>query len=398
MRLEVRLLLTKLGFKRQRTADYLPIIEEQARDLYGEDADLSDRTPVGKMIHLQAQQRAEDNEQLEMVYNARFVDTSEGATLEANVKRVITRKRWIKATGEVIVNLDKGAKINIGDLFRTKYNVYFKALEAIDAVEDGNYRVDVEALEYGAIGNVEPGDISVIVNPQSGINSVTNPDAFFNGQDEETDEELQDRYYESLGKVGFRRVESIEANVLDEVEGVRAAIAIENDTNVFDKEGRPPHSVETVVLGGVDEEVAMAIFRKKGGGIRAYGSTVYTFTDNRGIVHEIGFTRATTISIFVRVYVKKSSQYPLNGDDLVIGQVVKYIGGTYDSILHHGVGMSKDVVCTKAEARVLSIDGVEDVRVEFSLDGITYEPKNVAIAFPEVAETDESKIEVLPLD
>ena len=391
-------MLTKSGFKRQRTADYLPIIEEQARDLYGEDADLSDRTPVGKMIHLQAQQRAEDNEQLEMVYNARFVDTSEGATLEANVKRVITRKRWIKATGEVIVNLDKGAKINIGDLFRTKYNVYFKALEAIDAVEDGNYRVDVEALEYGAIGNVEPGDISVIVNPQSGINSVTNPDAFFNGQDEETDEELQDRYYESLGKVGFRRVESIEANVLDEVEGVRAAIAIENDTNVFDKEGRPPHSVETVVLGGVDEEVAMAIFRKKGGGIRAYGSTVYTFTDNRGIVHEIGFTRATTISIFVRVYVKKSSQYPLNGDDLVIGQVVKYIGGTYDSILHHGVGMSKDVVCTKAEARVLSIDGVEDVRVEFSLDGITYEPKNVAIAFPEVAETDESKIEVLPLD
>ena len=41
----------------------------------------------------------------------------------------------------------------------------------------------------------------------------------FNGQDEETDAELQDRYYASLGKVGARRVESIEANVLDEVEG-----------------------------------------------------------------------------------------------------------------------------------------------------------------------------------
>lgn len=39
--IEGRLLLTKSGFKRQRTADYLPIIEEQARDLYGEDADLS---------------------------------------------------------------------------------------------------------------------------------------------------------------------------------------------------------------------------------------------------------------------------------------------------------------------------------------------------------------------
>ncbi|MEY9979680.1 baseplate J/gp47 family protein [Lysinibacillus sp. RC79] len=390
-------MLTKFGYKRQRTVDYLPIIEEQARDLYGEDADLSDLTPVGKMIHLQAQQRAEDNEQLEMVYNARFVDTSEGATLEANVKRVITRKRWIKATGEIIVNLDKGSKINIGDLFRTKYNVYFKALEAVDAVEDGNYLTPVEALEYGAIGNIEPGDICIIVNPQSGINSVVNHDAFFNGQDEETDEELQDRYYDSLGKLGARRIESIEANVLDEVEGVRAAIAIENDTNEIDAEGRPPHSIETVVLGGLDEAVAMAIFRKKGGGIQAYGQTVYTYKDGRGIIHEIGFTRATTVRVYVKVYIEKGKQYPLNGDDLVIAQIVKYVGGTYNNTLYPGVGMSKDVICTKAEARILSIDGIEDVRVEFSTDGLTFEPHNIAIAFPEVAETDESKIEVLNL-
>lgn len=380
-----------------RTADYLPIIQELARELFGEDADLSDLTPLGKFIYLMAQQKAEDNEELEQVYNARFVDTSEGASLDANVKRVITRKRWTKATGEVIVNLDKGAKINIGDLFRTKYNVYFKALEAIDAVEDGSYRVSVEALEYGAIGNVEPNDISIIVNPQSGINSVTNQDAFFNGQDEEMDEKLQDRYYESLGKLGSRRVESIEANVLDDVEGVRAAVVIENDTNVEDADGRPPNSFETVVLGGRDEDIAMAIFRKKGGGIRAYGSTVFTYTDSRGIVHEIGFTRASTVIVYVKVYIKKNNQFPINGDDLAVAHIVKYIGGTYNDELYPGVGMSKDVVCTKAEARILSIDGVEDVRVEFSTDGVTFEPHNVAIAFPEVAETDESKIEVMNL-
>ncbi|AUS87022.1 hypothetical protein LBYS11_12080 [Lysinibacillus sp. YS11] len=390
-------MLTKYGFKRMRTADYLPIIQELARELFGEDADLSDLTPLGKFIYLMAQQKAEDNEELEQVYNARFVDTSEGASLDANVKRVITRKRWTKATGEVIVNLDKGAKINIGDLFRTKYNVYFKALEAIDAIEDGSYRVSVGALEYGVIGNVEPNDISIIVNPQSGINSVTNQDAFFNGQDEEMDEKLQDRYYESLGKLGSRRVESIEANVLDDVEGVRAAVVIENDTNVEDADGRPPNSFETVVLGGLDEDIAMAIFRKKGGGIRAYGSTVFTYTDNRGIVHEIGFTRASTVSVYVRVYIKKNNQFPINGDDLAVAHIVKYIGGTYNDEVYPGVGMSKDVVCTKAEARISSIDGVDDVRVEFSTDGVTFEPHNVVIAFPEVAETDESKIEVMNL-
>lgn len=74
---------------------------------------------------------------------------------------------------------------------------------------------------------------------------------------------MQDRYYESLGKLGSRRIESIEANVLDDVPGVRAAIVIENDTNVEDADGRPPNSFETVVLGGLDEDIAMAIFRKK---------------------------------------------------------------------------------------------------------------------------------------
>jgi len=393
----VILLLTRFGFKRKRTVDYLPEIQEMGRELFGEDVDLTDNTPLGKMIYLQAQQRAEDNEELEQVYNARFVDTSEGASLETNVIRVITRKRWLKSSGAVILNLNKGTKVNTGDLFKTPYNVYFKALEDVQAVEDGNYRTTVEALEYGAIGNVEPGDISIIVNPQNGINSVTNPGAFFNGQDEETDEELQDRYYESLGKLGSRRIESIEANVLEEVEGVRAAIAIENDTNEVDAEGRPPHSVETVVLGGLDEDVAMAIFRKKGGGIRAHGSTVYTFTDNRGILHEIGFTRATTVSVYVKVNVKKNKQYPLNGDDLVIAQIVKYIGGTYNGTLFNGVGMSSDVVCAKAEARVLSVEGIDDVSVEFSTDGVSYESKNVLIAFPEVAETDESNVEVMNL-
>lgn len=393
----MRLLLTRFGFKRKRTADYLPEIKEMARELFGEDADLSDNSPLGKMIYLQAQQRAEDNEELENVYNARFIDTSEGKALEANVITLITRKRWLKSNGEVILNLSKGAKVNTGDLFKTRYNVYFKALEDFQAVEDGNYRTTVEALEYGAIGNVQPGDISIIVNPQSGINSVTNPDAFFNGQDEESDEQLQKRFYESLGKVGARRVESIEANVLDEVQGVRAAIAIENDTNEIDAQGRPPHSVETVVLGGLDKDVAMAIFRKKGGGIRAYGKSVYTFTDNRGITHEIGFTRATKVSIYVKVMVKKNKQYPLNGDDLIIAQIVKYIGGKYNGILFNGVGMSADVICSKAEAHVLAVDGIDDVSVEFSTDGVKFESSNVRIAFPEVAETDQSKIEVTNL-
>lgn len=387
-----------------RVADYLPIIQEQAREQFGEDADLSDLTPLGRFIYLQALQRAEDNEIAEQVWNSRFVDTSEGASLDSNVKRaLLTRKRWLKSSGVVVLNLNKGTSVPAGYLFRTLYNVYFRTLEAVSAVEDGDYRVNVEALEYGVIGNVEPGDISIVVNHMEGINSVTNPIAFLNGQDEETDEELQDRYYKSLSKTGARRIETLEANVLDEVPGVRACIVIENDTMEPDAEGRPAKSFETVVLGGLDEPVARKIFEKKPGGIEPYGtSATFTFTDDRGLPHEVGFTRATSVPVYVRIYRKVNNQFPLDGDKQLIRRAVEYIGGTYvdgeNKVMYDGVGMSTDIVLARLESRLFAVDGLVDVQVELSTNGTDYEAANINIAFPEVAETDSSKVEVLALE
>lgn len=391
-------MLTSKGFKRMRYADYLPLIEEQARKLFGEDANLSERTPLGKFIRLQAYQRAEDSEEAEMLYNSRFVDTSEGIMLEQNVTRaLISRKEWRKATGEVTFNLERNTKIPEGSLVQTKYGVKFQTLKEIYAFDAGEYKADIEALEYGAIGNVEAGEISVVGNPMPGINSVTNTIALRDGQDEETDAELIKRYYDSLGKLGNRRVESIKAKVLDEVEGVRACIVIENDTMQEDADGRPPKSFETILLGGEPAEIARKIFEAKPGGIQAYGHTVESVNDSHGMTHQIGFTYATVVPVYVKVYVKKTKDYPINGDDQIKEQVVKYIGGTYENELHGGVGMSENVIVSRCESRMFVVDGVKDVRVELSTDGTAFKNENVLIAFPQVAETDTSKIEVLEL-
>ena len=393
-------MLTPAGFKRLRVADYLPIIQEQARELFGEDADLSDRTPLGRFIYLQALQRAEDNELAEQIWNSRFVDTSTGAALEANVKRaLITKKGWLKASGKVVVELKKGTTIPIGHLFKTPYNVHFRTLDAILALEDASYSMLVECEEYGDIGNVEAGDISIIVNKIDGLLSVTNNEPFFNGQDEETDEALQDRYYESLSKAGSRRMEAIEANVLDEVPGVRSCIVIENDSHEFDDEGRPPHSFETVVLGGEDEAIAPSIFEKKSGGISAFGKTTEVIIkDYRNIEHVIGFTRAVTVPIFVKIYKKTNNRFPENGDEQLARRVVEHIGGTFNDVKYDGLGMSTNVVISRLESRLFAVEGLEDVHVKLSIDGLSYHEENVVIAFPEVAETDSSKIEVLPLE
>lgn len=98
------------------------------------------------------------------------------------------------------------------------------------------------------------------------------------------------------------------------------------------------------------------------------------------------------------VYVKKTRDYPINGDDQIAEQVIRYIGGTYENELYNGVGMSESVIVARCESRMFAVDGVKDVKVELSTDGIAFENENVVIAFPEVAETDVTKIEVIDLE
>ncbi|MEK5070697.1 baseplate J/gp47 family protein [Sporosarcina sp. FSL K6-1508] len=389
-------MLTSEGFKRKRYVDFFEEMSEVARELWGDDVNLSERSPVGKFTSLIAYARAEDNELAEEVYNSRFVDTSEGVSLENNVKRVIKKKGWLKSSGIIQLNLNRGATVPAGDLFSTNYGVMYETLSEVKAPNDGIYTVNVKAIEYGRIGNVEAGEITKIINPVVGLNSVTNKEPFRNGQDEETTGELRGRYYDSLGKAGSRRVESIEAYVLDEVEGVRSCLVIENDSNEFDADGRPPHCFETIVLGGEADKVAQKIFEKKPDGIRAFGSTVEQVKDSKGALRSIGFTYAETVQVYVKVYVDKRSDYPIDGDEQIKEQIVRFIGGTGDNVTYNGLGMSKDVVVSRLESRLFAVEGVEDVKISLSTDGFIYLEENIEIGL-QVAETDFSKIEVSDL-
>lgn len=392
------MLLTSEGFKRKRYVDFFEEMSEQARELWGDDVNLSERSPIGKFVSLIAYSRAEDNELAEEVYNSRFVDTSEGVSLENNVKRaLITKKEWLKSFGTVQLNLNRGATVPAGDLFGTNYGVMFETLSEVKAPDDGIYTVQVKALDYGRIGNVAAGEITKIINPVVGLNSVTNTEPFRNGQDEETTGELRRRYYESLGKAGSRRTEPIRARVLDEVEGVRAVLVIENDKLLEDAEGRPGKSFETIVLGGDPDDIAHKIFESKPDGIQAYGTTVVDVKDSKAAIREIGFTYAEDVKLYVKAFIKKGSNYPVDGDEQVKGQIVRFIGGTGDNEVHNGLGMSEDVVLARLEAQLFRVDGVEDVKISLSADGLVYLEENIEIGFAQVAETDFSKIEVSDL-
>ena len=100
--------------------------------------------------------------------------------------------------------------------------------------------VDAVCTVSGPIEQL-PNTIQTITTPVLGWDSVTNPFEADAGRLEETDEELRIRFRNSKFERATNIIESLYSALLG-VEGVSEVIIYENDTNVTDGNGVPPHS------------------------------------------------------------------------------------------------------------------------------------------------------------
>lgn len=81
-------------------------------------------------------------------------------------------------------------------------------------------------------------------------------------------------------------------------------VVLENNTNATDSDGVPAHSINAIVLGGSDQDIATTIQKKiVGGGCGTFGSESATLTNYRGRDRVINFDRPTIKNIIVVVNV-----------------------------------------------------------------------------------------------
>lgn len=173
--------------------------------------------------------------------------------------------------------------------------------------------------------------ITGIVNPVAGLNSVVNLADAVLGRNVEDDPTLRARRETVIRASGNAAALAIQAQMLL-VPGVSACIVFENPTSSVDGSGRPPNSIEVVVQGGTDAAVRAALWAAKGAGIQTYGNNPGTYTDAKGIVRTVNFSRPTLVPIYVAVTLKKNSGYstaaaPLDGDSLVKQAIVTFSQG-----------------------------------------------------------------------
>lgn len=381
--------ITDKGFLRPMYNDILESKIRKAREAFGIDIDVSETSFLGQLLRLEAWDEAEIWEQVEKVYFSAFVNSTEGTGLDnVGMYLTITRRPATRSIGQVTIYGEEGALVPAGFRVATKTGVIFETLEEVELV-GGQATVRIQSIGAGKNQNVAKGAIEIIVNPNPKIYRVTNADETDSGLDIETDDEFRDRYKKSYSKAGGSTVPALTSALLD-IDGVVDAEVVENVT-MKTVDGIPPKSFECFVYGGDESQIIDAIYRNKSAGIQAFGEIKKEVTDEKGRTHTIGYTKAKTTDIWVKIKVKKDSDY--KGDDALKRFVINYIGGfDSDGLEYKGLKLGKEVVFTKIQSLGMCLGGIADLEAFVSEDGSKWKQTNIEIARDSIARTSWDKV------
>lgn len=383
--------LTEAGFLRPSYTELLDALEVKAKELFGSSVNLSVRSPLGIFLRIFAWFAGMLWQLAEQVYNSGFVDTATGISL-ARLGAFIGIRLLAaqKAAGMLQITGEAGASVYAGFLVQARNNQRFVTLEDAVIGEGGTVSVPIQAYGAGPEGNVDAGAIDTVVTPLAAVVSVTNPEATAGGRARETWQEFRERYYNSVDKAGGSNTDAIRAQLL-ETEGVVNAVVWENDTDEANEAGLLPHSIQAIVYGGTDVNVAAAIHARKAAGIQTCGTSSAQLLDASGKLRTIRFSRPTAVPIHVRISsLVTDAAYP--GDGTLKAAVVDYIGSEGTSLAASGLSIGETVYYNRLMCPINETQGVVDYILEISTDGAAWQKANIVLTALQKAVTSPDKV------
>jgi len=298
--------------------------------------DVNDRgsmaTPQGQIAQSLTQIKGEINDNLRFLSNQINPKYSSGIYQDALAWLYFLVRRPATATVVQVecFGLD-GAVIPIGIRIN---DVSGSSYESIDSgtILAGSVIITFQCVKKGAV--LAPANsLTLIQQTVVGWESCNNPNAGVTGTNEETQQEFEERRFDSVAKNAHGTLSSIYANVF-EVEGVIDVYATENVTNYsITVTGYVliEHSIYVAVVGGSDEAVARAIFLKKDLGADYNGNTTVNIKDLNYSYpypnYNVKFERPTELGIYFNVQVVDNPILPNNNEYLIKNAVVEAFNG-----------------------------------------------------------------------
>lgn len=232
----------------------------------------------------------------------------------------------------------------------------------------------VQASEAGEIVQ-GPNTITNISTPILGWDSVRNPLQAETGSHTETDEELRNRFRESKFQRATNIMEALYSSLYN-TSGVDAVIIYENDTDETDARGLPPHSFWTIVDGGVDTDVARAIWLNRPTGITGIGNVAVDIVDSFGYIRTVKFSRPELVEVFVRLSITTNQDFPQGGQEEIKTNLSEYV---------NSLAINETLVYSRLYTPINKVKGHQVDSLEVSLDGEEWTTANILVGLDQKA-------------
>ena len=325
------------GFSRVRFQDLRAEKEQEYKDGFSNQELKTDvQSGVGQEISIST--FAEDDLASRFQTLLSAVDPISAQGVNLSRLAILMNKRRQEATNSTVTltltATAAGATIPQGfgfEVSNTAGNVTFRFEEEVVIAPSSTADVLATSIASGPLAAIS-GSLTKIKTPVFGVASVTNDEDASLGRNRETDTELRARMLEA-SSAASATVIGIET-ALSNVDGVTGFNVIENDQDVADPQGVPPHSVFPIVENGSDNDIAQALVTTVAGGI-SYAkpadipaATIVsgTYTDPlTGKVYTAYWARPDAVQIYVDVTLNTLPSYPGDGDTRVKQNIENWV-------------------------------------------------------------------------
>jgi uncharacterized phage protein gp47/JayE len=290
--------------------DYPTILDDMTaayKLIYGADTYLDPDSQDGEWVAINALAIHDVLKVAQFVYNSYSPLTAQNDALSRGVKtNGLRRLIPSKSSADLVIIGQAGTTIIDGkaeDVSGQKWSLP----SSVTIPLSGTITVTSFADKDGSV-IAASNAINKIATPFNGWQSVNNPLAATVGAPVESDAALRRRQAISTALPSLSVLDGIKGAVAS-VAGVTRYEGYENDKDIVNADGLPPHSIAILAEGGNSADIANAISLKKTPGTTTVGNTSVTTYDSFGIPNEIKFYRPTIATVSVELTIQALEGY-----------------------------------------------------------------------------------------
>lgn len=218
------------------------------------------------------------------------------------------------------------------------------------------------------------GQVSSIRTSTLGWRGVSNPYYIFPSSPVESDEKYRQRGKLKQQNSGGKYTSILMA--LKSVSGVVYESVQQNTSSTTTNSGITNNGIAVTVMGGNENDIALAIFNSISEGIETSGDIVKNVKDINDFEHQIRFSRPKIVPLEISMSLITYPNFPINGNEKIRQAIVEWF---------NNLNVGEDIHYSRLYEPINSIQGFAVKNLKFGYKGGTLSLEDIIIRFNEIA-------------